>query len=167
MNRSSLPVGLSTLKKWKDEKDTLHFDIAYQRHQGMWGLPQKSMLVWSILADSYIPPIVLTKSEEDKVDEKGKSMSVYSVLDGLQRLSNLFDLPKSDIISALKDKGKLLGYGLLARNYNPDRIHEYLDWGKMLDFDEFISEPLNEKTLLKSCTQPAIETSLNLDDLLI
>ena len=91
MNRSSLPVGLSTLKKWKDEKDTLHFDIAYQRHQGMWGLPQKSMLVWSILADSYIPPIVLTKSEEDKVDEKGKSMSVYSVLDGLQRLSNLFD----------------------------------------------------------------------------
>lgn len=75
MNRSSLPVGLSTLKKWKDEKDTLHFDIAYQRHQGMWGLPQKSMLVWSILADSYIPPIVLTKSEEDKVDEKGKSIS--------------------------------------------------------------------------------------------
>ena len=79
-------------------------------------------------------------------------------------LSNLFDLPKSDIISTLKDKGKLLGYGLLARNYNPDRIHEYLDWGKMLDFDEFISEPLNEQTLLKSCTQPAIETSLNLDD---
>ena len=79
-------------------------------------------------------------------------------------LSNLFDLPKSDIISTLKDKGKLLGYGLLARNYNPDRIHEYLDWGKMLDFDEFISEPLNEQTLLKSCTQPAIDTSLNLDD---
>ena len=79
-------------------------------------------------------------------------------------LSNLFGLPKSDIISALKDKGKLLGYGLLARNYNPDRIHEYLDWGKMLDFDEFISEPLNEQTLLKSCTQPAIKTSLNLDD---
>ena len=91
MNRSSLPVGLSTLKKWKDEKDTLHFDLAYQRHQGMWGLPQKSMLVWSILADSYIPPIVLVKADEDKVDEKGKSMSVYSVLDGLQRLSNLFD----------------------------------------------------------------------------
>lgn len=91
MNRSSLPVGLSTLKKWKDEKDTLHFDLAYQRHRGMWGLPQKSMLVWSILADSYIPPIVLVKADEDKVDEKGKSMSVYSVLDGLQRLSNLFD----------------------------------------------------------------------------
>ena len=30
-------------------------------------------------------------------------------------LSNLFGLPKSDIISALKDKGKLLGYGLLER----------------------------------------------------
>ena len=79
-------------------------------------------------------------------------------------LSNLFDLPKSDIISALKDKGKLLGYGLLARNYNPDRLHEYLDWGKMLDFDEFISEPLNEQVLLKVCTKPAIEPSLSLDD---
>ena len=79
-------------------------------------------------------------------------------------LSNLFGLPKSDIISALKDKGKLLGYGLLARNYAPDKLHEYLDWGKMLDFDEFISEPLNEQVLLKACTKPAIEPSLSLDD---
>ncbi|WP_226396813.1 AAA family ATPase [Haemophilus sp. Marseille-Q0026] len=79
-------------------------------------------------------------------------------------LSNLFGLPKSDIISALKDKGKLLGYGLLERNYNPDRLHDYLDWGKMLDFDEFISEPLNEQMLLKVCTKPAIEPSLSLED---
>ena len=79
-------------------------------------------------------------------------------------LSNLFGLPKSDIISALKDKGKLLGYGLLERNYNPDSLHDYLDWGKMLDFDEFISEPLNEQVLLKACTKPAIEPSLSLDD---
>ena len=79
-------------------------------------------------------------------------------------LSNLFGLPKSDIISALKDKGKLLGYGLLERNYNPDRFHDYLDWGKMLDFDEFISEPLNEQVLLKVCTKSAIEPSLSLDD---
>ena len=79
-------------------------------------------------------------------------------------LSNLFGLPKSDIISALKDKGKLLGYGLLERNYNPDRFHDYLDWGKMLDFDEFISEPLNKQVLLKACTKPAIEPSLSLDD---
>ena len=79
-------------------------------------------------------------------------------------LSNLFGLPKSDIISALKDKGKLLDYGLLERNYNPDSLHDYLDWGKMLDFDEFISEPLNEQVLLKVCTKPAIEPSLSLED---
>ena len=79
-------------------------------------------------------------------------------------LSNLFGLPKSDIISALKDKGKLLGYGLLERNYNPDSLHDYLDWGKMLDFDEFISELLNKQVLLKACTKPAIEPSLSLDD---
>ena len=34
----------------------------------------------------------------------------------------------------------------------------------MLDFDEFISEPLNEQVLLKVCTKPAIEPSLSLDD---
>ena len=79
-------------------------------------------------------------------------------------LSNLFGLSKSNIISALKDKGKLLGYGLLERNYNPDSLHDYLEWGKMLDFDEFISEPLNEQMLLKVCTKPAIEPSLSLDD---
>ena len=55
-------------------------------------------------------------------------------------LSNLFGLLKSDIISVLKDKGK------------------------MLDFDEFISEPLNKQVLLKVCTKPAIEPSLSLED---
>ena len=38
------------------------------------------------------------------------------------------------------------------------RIESMNTWmGQMLDFDEFISEPLNEQTLLKSCTQPAIK----------
>lgn len=90
MNRSSLPSGLATLKKWKEEKGTLRYDLKFQRKAGQWATVQKSMLVWSILADSYIPPLVFVKSDEDMVDEKGKSMSVYSVLDGLQRTSNLF-----------------------------------------------------------------------------
>ena len=107
-------------------------------------------------------------SVQIRLDEPLKKLSEAlpkSNLVGVSELlSNLFGLPKSDIISALKDKGKLLGYGLLERNYNPDRFHDYLDWGKMLDFDEFISEPLNEQVLLKVCTKPAIEPSLSLDD---
>ena len=103
-----------------------------------------------------------------RLDEPLKKLSEVlpksNLVEVSEVLSNLFDLPKSDIISALKDKGKLLGYGLLERNYNPDSLHDYLDWGKMLDFDEFISEPLNEQVLLKVCTKPAIEPSLSLDD---
>ena len=79
-------------------------------------------------------------------------------------LSNLFGLQKSDIISALKDRGKLLGYGLLERNNYPDQLREYLEWGETLDFDEFVTQPLNENVLLKSCTEVAQVPSLQLDD---
>lgn len=49
MNRSTLNVGLSNLKKWKEEKNALRYDLSFQRHTGMWSLPSKSMLIWSIL----------------------------------------------------------------------------------------------------------------------
>ena len=90
MNRSTLNVGLSNLKKWKEEKNALRYDLSFQRHIGMWSLPSKSMLIWSILSDSYVPPVIFVKNDEDVVDEKGKTMSCYSVLDGAQRTTNLF-----------------------------------------------------------------------------
>jgi hypothetical protein len=89
MNRSSLPSGLSTLKKWKEEKGTLNFDIKFQRKIGSWGNFQKSMLVYSLLSDSYVPALVFVKNN-DIIDANGKSMASYSVLDGLHRLSSLF-----------------------------------------------------------------------------
>lgn len=87
MNRSSLPVGVSTLKKWYEEKKCLKCTLPYQRNQGIWSNITKSMLIWSILSDSYIPPIVLLKDTEDK----GKQQFTYEICDGLQRLSTLFD----------------------------------------------------------------------------
>jgi hypothetical protein len=90
MIRSSLNVGLSSLKKWY-EKGTLRYDLSFQRNLGMWSLPVKSMLIWSLLSESYIPPLVFVKGDEEIVDEKGKPVSVYRVLDGAQRTSNLFD----------------------------------------------------------------------------
>jgi hypothetical protein len=90
MNRSSLPVGVSTLKKWYEEKNCLKCTLPYQRHQGMWSNITKSMLIWCILSDSYIPPIVLLK-DTDGVDDKGKQQFSYEICDGLQRLSSLFD----------------------------------------------------------------------------
>lgn len=90
LNRSSLPLGLSVLKKWYEEKGCLKCTLPYQRHQGMWSSVTKSMLIWSILADSYIPPVVLLK-DANGVDDKGKKQFVYEICDGLQRLSSLFD----------------------------------------------------------------------------
>ena len=89
MQRSSLPLGVSTLKKWYFEKGGLRGDLPFQRHSGMWNNITQSNLVWGLLAYSYIPPIVLLKDKAGK-DEKGKEAYSYQILDGLQRLTTLF-----------------------------------------------------------------------------
>lgn len=90
MNRSSLPLSLSKLKKmWDDPTKTLRCDLPFQRLSGVWNPITKSNLVWSLLADSYIPPIVLLK-DKDGVDDRGKDIHVYNIEDGQQRLTNLF-----------------------------------------------------------------------------
>lgn len=79
-------------------------------------------------------------------------------------MADLLKQPKNQILSALKKGGKLDAYGLIDRDYRPDSVHDYLDWGETLDFDEFVTQPLNENVLLKSCTEAAQVPSLQLDD---
>lgn len=91
MQRSSLPVGLQTLKKWYESQDKiLRFDLPFQRSAGQWNNYTKSSLVWSILADSYVPPIVLLKDKAG-TDSKGKDIYHFQALDGKQRLTSLFE----------------------------------------------------------------------------
>lgn len=86
MNRSSLPVSLNAMKKWYESEDkVLQCTLPFQRHSGMWNSITKSNLIWSILADSYIPPIVLLKDKRG-VDSKGKDIYGYQILEGQQRL---------------------------------------------------------------------------------
>ena len=86
MNRSNLPLGLYKLKRyWDSAERMLRCDLPFQRHAGVWSPITKSNLVWSMLADSYIPPIVLLKDRS----EDGKGV-VYEMEDGQQRLTNLF-----------------------------------------------------------------------------
>ena len=86
MNRSSLPVSVNTMKKWYESDDkVLQCTLPFQRHSGMWSPILKSNLVWSMLADSYIPPIVLLKDKRGE-DSKGKDIFGYQVLGGQQRL---------------------------------------------------------------------------------
>ena len=79
-------------------------------------------------------------------------------------MADLLKQPKNQILSALKKGSKLDAYGLIDRDYRPDSVHDYLDWGETLDFDEFVTQPLNENALLKSCTEVAQVPSLQLDD---
>lgn len=79
-------------------------------------------------------------------------------------MADLLKQPKNQILSALKKGSKLDAYGLIDRDYRPDSVHDYLDWGETLDFDEFVTQPLNENVLLKSCTEVAQMPSLQLDD---
>lgn len=90
MNRSSLPVSLNTLRRWfTAETPSLRDDLPFQRQSGMWNNITQSNLVWSLLADSYIPSIVLLK-DKTGVDEKNKDIYSYQILDGKQRLTSLF-----------------------------------------------------------------------------
>lgn len=90
MTRTNLPISLSNLKKWYEaESPTLRCTLPFQRHADMWNSITKSNLVWSLLADSYIPPIVLLKDKTGEND-KGKDIYSYQIEDGLQRLTTLF-----------------------------------------------------------------------------
>ena len=81
-------------------------------------------------------------------------------------MADLLKQPKNEILSALKKGSKLDAYGLIDRNYRLDGVQDYLAWGETLDFDEFVTQPLNEYALLKSCTEIPQVPSLQLDDFL-
>ena len=79
-------------------------------------------------------------------------------------MADLLKQPKNEILSALKKGSKLDAYGLIDRNYRLDGVQDYLAWGETLDFDEFVTQPLNEYALLKSCTEIPQAPSLQQDD---
>ena len=103
------------------------------------------------------------RSEEPMRDLLG-----YLPKSDLQRtaaiVADLLKQPKNQILSALKKGGKLNAYGIIVRNYRLDKVHDYFAWGETLDFDEFVTQPLNEYALLKSCTEIPQVPSLQSDD---
>lgn len=82
MNKTSMTAVIRTLHNWHS-KGSLRFDMPIQRAEGQWNNLQQSLLIHSILTNFPIPPLYLLK-------EKCGDENVYSVLDGLQRLSTIF-----------------------------------------------------------------------------
>lgn len=72
------------------EDGTLTWDESIQRAKNAWGHLQKSELIHSLLGGYYIPSICLLRTFEYDITE-GKDVSYYSVIDGKQRLSVIFE----------------------------------------------------------------------------
>lgn len=90
MTRSSSPLAVNKLKKWWDsEEKILKCDLPFQRHSGVWNPITKSNLIRSLLADSYVPPVVFLKDKAG-TDDKGKDTYTYNILEGQQRLTIIF-----------------------------------------------------------------------------
>ena len=82
MNKSTLPVGIRSLVNWRT-KGVLRFDMPIQRAEGQWSNLQQSIFIHSVITNFPIPSLYFLKEKED-------GETVYSVLDGLQRLSTIF-----------------------------------------------------------------------------
>lgn len=73
-----------------NERGNLTFDNPIQRRPGQWNLYKMSLLVHSILEDIVFPPMFFLKEDKGSVDVRGRKISDFDVLDGKQRLLNIF-----------------------------------------------------------------------------
>lgn len=80
---------VANIKKMYEDKKVLSFDHPIQRKSEMWTQEQRSLLIHSILASFPIPNIYVLREDSEQVDEKGKAIYNFSVLDGKQRLTNV------------------------------------------------------------------------------
>lgn len=87
MIKTTIGWTIKNLKNMRDGKNTLQMDHVIQRQSGQWDGDKlkKSLLIHSILANYPVPPIYCLK---EVVGEKDYS---YSILDGKQRLTTVFD----------------------------------------------------------------------------
>lgn len=87
MIKTTLNWTVKNLKSMNDDKHTLDFSHPIQRQSGQWDGDKlkKSLLIHSILANYPVPPIYCLKEAIG-----GKDYS-YSILDGKQRLTTIFD----------------------------------------------------------------------------
>lgn len=80
---------VANIKKMYEDKKILSFDHPIQRQRKMWTQEQRSLLIHSILSNFPIPNVYVLREDSEQIDEKGKAIYNFSVLDGKQRLTNV------------------------------------------------------------------------------
>lgn len=89
MIRNNINMTVKTLKAMRDNpaKDTIDFNSPIQRKSGMWDAKRKSFLLHSIMMNAiYSVPTVYFR--KDMIADKKYQ---YSVIDGIQRITTIFD----------------------------------------------------------------------------
>jgi Protein of unknown function DUF262 len=92
MKKSSINWNVKQFIKMVD-KGTISFDYPIQREGSQWDNLQKSLLIHS-LAEDYPVPALYSITNEEEID--GKTVNVYYILDGKQRLTNIRDFVKGE-----------------------------------------------------------------------
>lgn len=96
MIKTTLNWTIKNLKSMHDNKETLDFDHPIQRQSSQWNNLQQSLLIHSILANFPVPAIYVEKNNSTEMDDKGKPVFKYSVLDGKQRMTTIFSYINGD-----------------------------------------------------------------------
>lgn len=79
------------------DKGTISFNYPIQRAGGQWDDMQKSLLIHSLAGDYPVPPLYsIVEKQVQEVKGKEKEVSVYMILDGKQRLTNITSFIKNE-----------------------------------------------------------------------
>lgn len=87
---------VSNIKKMYESKQVLSFSNPIQRSSELWDIMQKSLLIHSMLANYPIPNIYVLREDSRQVDDKGKHIFIFSVIDGKQRLTNVLSFLRGE-----------------------------------------------------------------------
>lgn len=123
MIKASMPMTVNKFDKFIGD-ERLNFDFPIQRADEQWNLMQKSLLVQSLIADYFIPPVVTASKVETK---DGKTANTYEVIDGRQRITNLVSYFKGDYAlhpntPSVNIDGTYFNIGKLKYENLPDQV---------------------------------------------
>ncbi len=108
--------------------------------------------------------LVFHLKHEEIIENGFNFLGSVNITSAIGWISKLCSLDKSAVKLALAKNQKLKTYGLIEQSRHNTDLEGYLEWGDTLDFDEFLNEPLTEKSLLARCLIPAAEPHLTLAD---
>ncbi len=99
---------------------------------------------------------------EQQLAEFSQSLNKMTFTESINFISQVLDLNKKEVTQALNKEGKLTVYSIITKNHFPDRFYEFIEWGEILDFDQFCVATINEEILLSRCVAKETKSTLEL-----